>query len=320
MHRWSRMRSDQAPTTWQRLVAQLRGDDLPLRVSAAQRLAIFRDPAAAPALAECLADAERELRVAAALALAACGTRDSVPPLLEALTDPDPLVAQAAAVALENLTGHAEAFNAFVPAENATATPSAGGSGSPTTPGRRSNRNSSRGWPAPTATSSAAPPWRWATRAATAACAPLRRILADTARHQSVPGMEEDPPGRRHPLQLARGGQSADAPGGDAGARLPARHGGRAAAGRDAGAARSPGHRQPVPGRGRRGGPRAHRHAGGRSGADRSLRRAGRLSEVHALVRRSSGADGLPRLAGPLLHRRSARPARLHAADGSSRT
>ena len=79
-----------------------------VKISAAQRLAIFRDPAAAPALAECLKAEDREARVAAAVALATCGTRASVPPLLDALGDEDPLVAQAAAVALENLTGHAE--------------------------------------------------------------------------------------------------------------------------------------------------------------------------------------------------------------------
>ena len=97
------------------LVAQLGGDDEALRISAAQRLAIFRDPAAAPALAKRLSDASREARTAAAIALAACGTRASVPPLLSALTDGDPLVAQAVAIALENLTGHAEAFDAFAP-------------------------------------------------------------------------------------------------------------------------------------------------------------------------------------------------------------
>lgn len=95
------------------LCAQLEGDDAGLRLSAVQRLAIFRDPAAAPALASSLRDERREVRVAAAFALAACGTRESVPPLLTALADPEPLVGQAAAVALENLTGHAEAFNAF---------------------------------------------------------------------------------------------------------------------------------------------------------------------------------------------------------------
>ncbi|MBM3890645.1 MAG: hypothetical protein FJ388_16145, partial [Verrucomicrobia bacterium] len=84
-----------------------------LRLSAIQRLAIFRDPAAAPALAGCLRDESRELRVAAAIALAACGTRESVSPLLDALADTEPLVAQAAAVALENLIGHAEKFDAF---------------------------------------------------------------------------------------------------------------------------------------------------------------------------------------------------------------
>ena len=79
-----------------------------LKVSSAQRLSIYRDPAAAPALAACLRDDSREVRVAAAIALAACGTRASVPPLLAALTDPDPNVCRAAAVALENLTGHTD--------------------------------------------------------------------------------------------------------------------------------------------------------------------------------------------------------------------
>ena len=96
------------------LIAQLRDGRKSERISAAQRLAIFRDHAAAPALAERLVNDSREASVAAALALAACGTRESVPPLLDALADRDPLVAQAAVVALENLTGHAEPFNAFV--------------------------------------------------------------------------------------------------------------------------------------------------------------------------------------------------------------
>ncbi len=99
------------------LVDQLRGDNAALRISAAQRLSIFRDPAAAPALAERLSQGRREQRVAMAMALAACGSRDAAPPLLAALEDPDPLVAQAAAVALENLTGHAEPFNPFADKE-----------------------------------------------------------------------------------------------------------------------------------------------------------------------------------------------------------
>ena len=49
------------------------------------------------------------------MALAACGTRASVEPLFSALSDADPLVAQAASIALENLTGHAETFDAFAP-------------------------------------------------------------------------------------------------------------------------------------------------------------------------------------------------------------
>lgn len=98
------------------LIEQLRGDNGDLRISAAQRLSIFRDPAAAVALAERLPQGRREERVAAAMALAACGNRQSVGPLLDALGDADPLVAQAAAVALENLTGHAEPFDAFADA------------------------------------------------------------------------------------------------------------------------------------------------------------------------------------------------------------
>ena len=83
------------------------------KIAACQRLSLFRDRSAAPALAECLRDSSREVRVAAALALSACGTRDSVPPLLDALSDRDAVVAQAAAVAIENLTGHAEPFQPF---------------------------------------------------------------------------------------------------------------------------------------------------------------------------------------------------------------
>ena len=100
------------------LIAQLGGADAGLRHSAAQRLAIFRHPAAAPALVTLLLDEVREVRVAAALALATCGTRESVPSLLTALDDPEPLVAQAASVALENLAVPAAGpFSAFAPPE-----------------------------------------------------------------------------------------------------------------------------------------------------------------------------------------------------------
>ena len=83
------------------------------RITAAQRLAIHRDQAAATALAKCLKADHRELRVAAAVALAACGTRESVEPLLDALEDRDALVVQAAVMALENLTGHVEPIDAY---------------------------------------------------------------------------------------------------------------------------------------------------------------------------------------------------------------
>lgn len=99
------------------LAEQLRSAPEATKLTAIQRLSIFRDRAAAPALAERLQDQSREVRVAAAMALAACGTRESAPALLKALTAPDPLLAQAAATALECLTGHAEAFNSFAPVE-----------------------------------------------------------------------------------------------------------------------------------------------------------------------------------------------------------
>ncbi|MCY2994869.1 MAG: HEAT repeat domain-containing protein [Planctomycetota bacterium] len=98
-----------------RLLDQLGGPRPDLQLSAAGRLAIFRERGAAPALAVALRDGNRELRVAAALALAACGTRASLPPLAEALADDDPLVSLAATVALENLTGHEEPLPAFGP-------------------------------------------------------------------------------------------------------------------------------------------------------------------------------------------------------------
>lgn len=95
------------------LITQLKTGDDNLKISSANRLAVFRDHTAAQALAGRLREKNREVRVAAAMSLAACGTRDSVQPLLDTLTDTDPLVAQAASIALENLTGHTEAFNAF---------------------------------------------------------------------------------------------------------------------------------------------------------------------------------------------------------------
>ena len=99
------------------LAARLRSGDADAKVSAAQRLAIYRSADAAPALASLLKDASREVRVAAAVALSACGTRDSVSPLFEALEDNDPLVAQAAVMALENLTGRLREFDAFAAPE-----------------------------------------------------------------------------------------------------------------------------------------------------------------------------------------------------------
>ena len=91
------------------LISRLQKGEAAVRVSAAHRLALWRDSGAAPALALSLSDGVREVRVAAAFALAACGTRESISALLNAVTDPDPVLRQAAVIALENLTGHAEA-------------------------------------------------------------------------------------------------------------------------------------------------------------------------------------------------------------------
>lgn len=95
------------------LVAELRGSDTGRQISAANRLALARDPNAAPALVQALGSANREVRVAAAVALATCGSRASIAPLFESLDDRDPLVRQAAAMAIENLTGLASDFDAF---------------------------------------------------------------------------------------------------------------------------------------------------------------------------------------------------------------
>lgn len=83
------------------------------RLSAANRLAVFRDASSAPALAGLLADPVSEVRCAAAMALAVCGTRESVAALRPVLGDPEPVVAQAAHVAMEHLTGLRVDFHPF---------------------------------------------------------------------------------------------------------------------------------------------------------------------------------------------------------------
>jgi HEAT repeat protein len=97
------------------LLKHLGGKDDALKISAAQRLAIFRTHEAAAALTGSLKETNREVRVAAALALAPCGTRQSVPALIFALDDSDAVVAQAAAMALENISGHVEPFDSTIP-------------------------------------------------------------------------------------------------------------------------------------------------------------------------------------------------------------
>ena len=94
-------------------IEKLNHNDEAMRISAANRLALFRDQAAAPALAAMLHDPSREARVAAALALSACGTRDSAAPLIPLLEDADPNVVHAATLAIENITGHVTPQEAY---------------------------------------------------------------------------------------------------------------------------------------------------------------------------------------------------------------
>lgn len=101
---------------------QLGDPDESSRIIAANRLAMFRDHASAPALQRALDDPSREVRVAVVLALSSCGTRESIPVLGDLLGDADPMVARAALVALENLTGvHgvSETWSSFSDAEDA---------------------------------------------------------------------------------------------------------------------------------------------------------------------------------------------------------
>ena len=97
------------------LIRALGGTDAARRVSAARRLAIFRDRSAVEPLARVLAGGPRDLRIAAALALSACGDRRAIGPLVRALDDRAAAVAQAAHVALGNLTAHDEVFNGHAP-------------------------------------------------------------------------------------------------------------------------------------------------------------------------------------------------------------
>ena len=97
------------------LLGELRGRDVELRISAARRLGILRDRAAAGPLAAALGDEDADVRLAAALSLGSCGTRESVGALVKALDDASPAVGQAACVALGNLTAHAEAFDGYAP-------------------------------------------------------------------------------------------------------------------------------------------------------------------------------------------------------------
>jgi HEAT repeat protein len=105
------------PAEVARLCGLLAADAADARISAARRLAVFRDRAAAGPLCAALGDSDSAVRAEAAMALAACGNRQAAGPLTAALADSDPRAAQAAHVALENLTGRRIAFNAFAAAD-----------------------------------------------------------------------------------------------------------------------------------------------------------------------------------------------------------
>ena len=98
------------------LVARLKSKDEGLKITSAQRLAIFRDRAAAPALEELLRDESREVRVAAVFALSACGTAKNIPALQRLCSGDDKLVAEAAKIAIENLTVPQDVAAAFTAA------------------------------------------------------------------------------------------------------------------------------------------------------------------------------------------------------------
>jgi len=101
------------------------------KVSAAERLAVFRDRSAAPSLARALSDPQAAVRMAAAMALAACGTRESVPPLRSALRDSSPHVAQAAHIALEHFTGQRPVASSVLSSSSLLSPPSPAGAGLP---------------------------------------------------------------------------------------------------------------------------------------------------------------------------------------------
>ena len=100
------------PTAVARLCEILSSGSTAEKVSAARRLAIFRDRAATKVLVAALGDDDRIVRISVATSLAACGDRAAIAPLVTALVDDDSVAAQAAVVALEHLTGHHEQYNA----------------------------------------------------------------------------------------------------------------------------------------------------------------------------------------------------------------
>ena len=246
-----------------------------------------------PPWPSCLGDDSREVRVAAAMALAACGTRESVPPLLAALATGDPLVAQAAAVALENLTGHAEPFDAFAaPAERAAQAETWRALVRSRPPGQSIEQELvAAAGRTPTATWSAARPSPWGTSAQRRRARRPADLRGPRAREQSVSRNGARPisgdgarfnslsPANPRTLQAATRSlgylQDVEA---------------AAPAGRDARPPQRSGHGQPVPGRGGRRGARPHRHARGRGRAGPSLGRAEGLLPLRRLVRRPPGA------------------------------
>jgi hypothetical protein len=287
-----------------------------MKISAAGRLSLFRDRAAAPALAERLQDSSREVRAAAALALAACGTRDSVPPLLDALADRDAVVAQAAAVALENLTGHAEPFQPFVAADQ-----------------RQTQADAWRAWfqahawetiEAALIQQMAAEDRVLSRRAIVAlghvggdaGRAAIREFVAQRAGKEPLPALREPQPHGQFHLSGRFAAEPANVARGRAGVGPLGRHRRRAPVGRHPGQPHRPEDRQLVFGRGgdRSVGP--DRHGGSGSGADRVVWPAAGVLGLRGLVQRPSGAVRLSRVPAARPDPGGARPPGLDAHRG----
>ncbi len=108
---------DARPASVQGLCGALSSGTEEEMISAARRLAIFRDRAAVPALLAALKQKSAAVRLDAAFALSSCGTREAVDGLRTAVADRSAAVARAARIALENITGRDEPATPAAPVD-----------------------------------------------------------------------------------------------------------------------------------------------------------------------------------------------------------